>query len=246
VPASAPRPRFSSLFGPAVVGIALLIQPVAGLIEHVLDPKSGTVVADHITAIASNPDGRLASILVGLLATVLFIPIALGLAHLVRPGASRLGVVGGALALIGVVGYSAVHGADIALLEMVKQDVGQVRATQIVEGFEASAGGATVLAMFLGGMLLGTLLLAIALWRTRSAPRLAAALIIVFLVVDAVGAIGGIKAVNLVAHSLLIVGSGWIGLRVLSMTQEEWGRHGSAGGTGPSSESSPETARSPR
>ncbi|MQB00406.1 MAG: hypothetical protein GEU78_08965 [Actinobacteria bacterium] len=212
----------SSLFGPTVVGVALVIQPVAGLIEHLLDPKSGTVVADHIAAMASNPDGRLASILVGLLATVLFVPIALGLAHLVRSGAPRLGLVGGGLALIGVVGYSAMHGADIAFLEMVKQDVGQTAAVHIIEGFEASAGGASVLALFLVGMFLGTLLLALALWRTRSAPRLAAALIAVFLVVDAAGAIAGIKPVNLVAHTLLIVGSGWIGLRVLAMTDEEW------------------------
>lgn len=220
------RPRVSSLFGPTAVGIALLIQPVAGFIEHLLDPKSGTVVADHIAAIASNPDRRLASILIGLLATVLFVPVALGLAHLVRPGAPRLGLVGGALALIGVVGYSAMHGADIVFLEMVKHDVSQIPTTQIVEGFESSTGGASVLALFLIGMLLGTLLLALALWRTRSAPRLAAGLIILFLVIDAVGAIAGIKPVNLVAHSMLIVGSGWIGLRVLAMTPEEWGSHG--------------------
>jgi hypothetical protein len=231
VRASAARPRFSSLFGPTVVGIALLIQPVAGLIEHLLDPKSGTVVSDHVQAIASNPNGRLASILVGLLATVLFVPVALGLAHLVRPGAPRLGLVGGGLALVGVVGYSAIHGADIAFLEMVKQNVGLIPAAQIVEGFEASVGGASLLALFLVGMFLGTLLLALALWRTRTAPRLAATLIIVFLVVDAVGAIAGIKPVNLVAHTLLIGGSGWIGLRVLAMTREEWGSHGETVGT---------------
>jgi hypothetical protein len=80
-------------------------------------------------------------------------------------------------------------------------------------------------------MFLGTLLLALALWRTRTAPRLAATLIIVFLVVDAVGAIAGIKPVNLVAHTLLIGGSGWIGLRVLAMTREEWGSHGETVGT---------------
>lgn len=229
--ASVARPQFSSLFGPMVVGLAFLIQPVAGLIEHLLDPKSGTVVADHVAAIASNPDSRLASILVGLLATVLFVPVALGLAHLVHPGAPRLGLVGGGLALIGVVGYSAMHGADIAFLEMVQQKVGPTQAAHVMEGFEASAGGASVLALFLVGMFLGTLLLALALWRTRAAPRLAATLIIVFLVVDAVGAIAGIKPVNLVAHTLLIVGSGWIGLRVLAMTQEEWGSHGETLGT---------------
>lgn len=229
--ASAARPRFSSLFGPTVVGIALLIQPVAGLIEHLLDPKSGTVVTDHVQAISSNPNGRLASILVGLLATVFFIPVALGLAHLVRRGAPRLGLVGGGLALVGVVGSSAIHGADLALLEMVKQNVGPVPAAQIIEGFEASVGGASILALFLVGMFLGTLLLALALWRTRTAPPLAATLIIAFLVVDAVGAIAGIKPVNLVAHTLLIVGSGWIGFRVLAMTREEWGSHGETVGT---------------
>ncbi|MEX2134239.1 MAG: hypothetical protein WEB67_08870 [Acidimicrobiia bacterium] len=239
------HPRVSSLFGPTAIGIALLIQPVAGFIEHLLDPKSGTVVADHIAAITSNPDRRLASILIGLLATVLFIPVALGLTHLVRPGAPRLGLVGGALALIGVVGYSAMHGADIVFLEMVKHDVSQIPATQIVESFESSTGGTSVLALFLIGMFLGTLLLATALWRTRAAPRLAAGLIILFLVIDAVGAIAGIKPVNLVAHTLLIVGSGWVGLSVLAMTPEEWDLHGGTHGTPHPSAPPKNTKRTP-
>jgi hypothetical protein len=73
------------------------------------------------------------------------------------------------------------------------------------------------------GLIVGYALLAVGLWRTRAAPRGASALIVAFLVVDIVGlAAGGNKGVLLVAHTLLLVGLGWIGVRILAMSDVQW------------------------
>jgi hypothetical protein len=74
------------------------------------------------------------------------------------------------------------------------------------------------------GLIVGYALLAVGLWRTRAAPRGASALIVAFLVVDIVGlaAAGGNKGVLLVAHTLLLVGLGWIGVRILAMSDAQW------------------------
>ena len=73
------------------------------------------------------------------------------------------------------------------------------------------------------GLVIGYALLAVGLWRTRAAPRGASGLIVAFLVVDIVGlAAGANKGVLLVAHTLLLVGLGWIGVRILAMSDAQW------------------------
>jgi hypothetical protein len=88
---------------------------------------------------------------------------------------------------------------------------------------QASLGSVAVMLMSAIGLIVGYALLAVGLWRTRAAPRGASALIVAFLVVDIVGlAAGGNKGVLLVAHTLLLVGLGWIGVRILAMSDAQW------------------------
>ena len=214
-----------------LIGIALVAQPIAGLAEHALDPKAGPDRAAQLAAIAATPDQRLLGTLVGLLALVLFVPVVLGLVHLSRARAPLLSLVGGALALAGALGSAALHGVELVELEMIRAgvDLGQVAA--VTGQVEESAGGLVTLLLFLVGMLVGTLVLAVALWRARTVPRLAVLLIAAFLLLDAAGAIAEHKPTNLLAHTLLLIGSGWIGLRVLGMSNEHWERVARRNGT---------------
>ena len=73
------------------------------------------------------------------------------------------------------------------------------------------------------GLFVGYALLAVGLWRTRAAPGGASGLIVAFLVVNIIGlAAGGNKGVLLAAHTLLLVGLGWIGVKVLAMSDAQW------------------------
>lgn len=208
-----------------VVGLALLVQPLLGLLEHILDPKTGTDPAAHVAAIAAAPGQRALGIAAGLVAVLLFVPVAWGLTQLLRDRAPGLATAGGGLAIIGAVAYAALHGVDIALLHVIRVvDPGQ--AVVVIERIQTSAAGGFLLALFLVGMLLGTLLLSIGLALTGVVARPAALLVIAFLVIDAAGAATGTKPLSYLAHTLLIVGSGWIGMQVLRMTDRPLPRAG--------------------
>ncbi len=214
----------SSTLRRIIVGVALVTQPIAGLAEHALDPQAGPDRAAQLAAIAASPDQRLLGTLVGLLALVLFVPVVLGLVHLSRARAPLLSLIGGALALTGALAYAALHGVELAELEMIRGGIDQRQVAAVMGQLEEGAGGLVTLLLFLVGMVVGTFILAMALWRARTAPRLAVLLIAVFLLIDAAGAIAEHKPTNLLAHTLLLIGSGWIGLRVLGMNNEHWER----------------------
>lgn len=201
----------------SLVGICLIVGPLAGLTEVVISPGLGTV-AD----MAEYPDRILVANLVGLLNVTLLIPIVLGFVHLLRTRGPIFGRVGGGLALIGTVGFAAIHGFDLARLQVIKAGVTGESAVVALEQW--SAGGTVALLMFLIGLFAGFAVLAIGLWHTRVVPRGAVGLIVTFLVVDLVGNGAGIDFLVVLAHAVLAVGSIWIGLKVLGMPDAEWER----------------------
>jgi glutamate 5-kinase len=125
------------------------------------------------------------------------------------------------LVLAGAVGAAAYRGVNLAQLQVAQSDLDQ---GQVLAAFgQASLGSVLVMLIRAIGLVIGYALLAVGLWRTRAAPRGASGLIVAFLVVDIVGLVaGGNKGVLLVAHTLLLVGLGWIGVRILAMSDAQW------------------------
>lgn len=107
-------------------------------------------------------------------------------------------------------------------MQVAESDLNQ---EQVLAAFgQASLGSIVVVLISALGLFIGYALLAVGLWRTRAAPRWASGLIVAFLVVDIVGlaTAGGNKGVLLVAHTLFLVGQGWIGVKVLAMSDAQW------------------------
>jgi hypothetical protein len=171
--------------------------------------------------IGAHPTRFLISSLLDLLWLLLLIPAVLGLLHLLRTRGTLLGHIGGGFALTGAVGAAAYRGVNLAQLQVAQSALDQ---GQVLTAFgQASLGSVVVMLISAIGLIVGYALLAVGLWRTRAAPRGASALIVTFLVVDIVGlAAGGNKGVLLVAHTLLLVGLGWIGVRILVMSDAQW------------------------
>jgi hypothetical protein len=119
------------------------------------------------------------------------------------------------------VGAAAYRGVNLGQLQVVESGLKQV---QVLTAFgQPSLGSVVVMLISAIGLFIGYALLAVGLWRTRAAPRGASGLIVAFLVVDIVGlAAGANKGVLLVAHTLLLVGLGWIGVKVLAMSDAQW------------------------
>ena len=172
--------------------------------------------------IGAHPTRFLISSLLDLLWLLLLIPAVLGLLHLLlRSGCALLGHIGCGLVLAGAVGAAAYRGVNLAQLQVAQSDLDQ---GQVLAAFgQASLGSVLVMLIRAIGLVIGYALLAVGLWRTRAAPRGASGLIVAFLVVDIVGLVaGGNKGVLLVAHTLLLVGLGWIGVRILAMSDAQW------------------------
>jgi hypothetical protein len=175
-----------------------------------------------LATIAENPGRYQAAAFLGLLAAILLIPAVLGLVRLLSSTKVVLGHVGGALALIGAVGFACDNVLNVVYLQMVERgaDLGEMLALR--ERVKGSVGLLTNELMF-AGLLLGLILLATALWRGRVAPRWAAVLILVFVVADFFLAGTG-KVFDLLVHALLVVGLGGFGWSILSMSDADWER----------------------
>jgi hypothetical protein len=208
-------------FRRTLAGICLIIQPFLNLISVAISPPQSTDTSEQLAMIGAHPTPFLISSLVDLLWLLLLIPAVLGLLHLLRSGGALLGHIGCGFVLAGAVGAAAYRGVNLAQLQVVESGFKQ---GQLLTAFgQPSLGSVLVMLISAIGLVIGYALLAVGLWRTRAAPRGASALILAFLVVDIVGlATGGNKGVLLVAHTLLLVGLGWIGVKMLAMTDAQW------------------------
>ena len=171
--------------------------------------------------IGAHPTRFLLANLLDLLWLFLLIPAVLGLVHLLRTRGALLGHIGGGFVLAGAVGTAAYRGVNLGQLQAAESGLNQ---GQLLAAFgQASLGSIVVMLMSALGLFIGYAVLAVGLWRTRVAPRWASGLIMAFLVVDIVGlAAGGNKGVLLVAHTLFLMGLGWIGLKMLAMSDAQW------------------------
>ncbi|WP_238013174.1 hypothetical protein KZZ52_39195 [Dactylosporangium sp. AC04546] len=149
---------------------------------------------------------------------VLLVPGIVGMIHLVRQRAVVFGHVAGAVALLGIVNFSALMLGDhfYAVLE---RDLGVERATELGDQAFAAARWGFQVPGFLG--LLGVLLLGLALAYGRQAPWWAPPAMVVGMLT------GPIWPVGMIGGSLLyLAGAGVIGLRILRMTDEDWAHSG--------------------
>jgi hypothetical protein len=209
-------------FRRTLAGVCLIVQPLLNLISVAINPQQNTDPSEQFAMMGAHPTRFVISSLLDLIWLFLLIPAVLGLLHLLRAQGALLGHIGGGLALAGAVGAAAYRGVNLAQLQLAQSalDPGET-----LKAFgQASLGTVVVMLVSAIGLIVGYGLLAVGLWRTRAAPRGASALIVAFLVVDIVGlaAAGGNKGVLLVAHTLLLVGLGWIGVRILAMSDAQW------------------------
>lgn len=168
---------------------------------------------------ASNPLAMQAE-QVALLVSVLFIPLGLlGVAQVTRWRAPRLTALGIALAFWGMWGFQNILALGYVPRVVVPPVLGPEAAAALDAAFSRDAAVvATALVPHLVGSFLGVLLLAVAGWRTRTFPRTACALLVVFLVWDfLLPSVGPIEP-----HLLLAVAWTWMGLHILRMDDQVW------------------------
>lgn len=93
--------------------------------------------------------------------------------------------IGGVLFGTGLIGLTLIQGWEVLAYSLVDQEVVNTgKLADVIDGL-SSPSAIAVFALFFSGVLVGLLLTAVSLWRSRAVPRGAVGLLLLFLVVDA-------------------------------------------------------------
>lgn len=149
------------------------------LVGDVLAPSG----ADYVASMAARPDSFGLAVAVSLLAVPFLVATAVAWTALTLGRSPRLAWPGGALMVTGACGLAAVLGAETAQYSLL---VAGVDPATVARGLEEASGAPLIvlLIMFVGGTVLGILLLLIALWRARAVPRGAVIVFLAFMIID--------------------------------------------------------------
>ena len=71
-------------FRKMIAGACMVLAPVLALIAFVVAPRFATAEAERLAIVAGDLDRFYAASLIGLVAVVLFVPVVLGLMHMLR------------------------------------------------------------------------------------------------------------------------------------------------------------------
>ncbi|GGM29886.1 hypothetical protein GCM10007977_033970 [Dactylosporangium sucinum] len=196
-----------------MAGTCLVAAPVGYVAGLFVDPalRAGDAAVD---AYGRHPGQVAVSAALLHWSWVLLVPGIVGMIHLVRRRAVVFGHVAGAVALLGIVNFSALMLGDhfYAVLE---RDLGVEHGDRLGDEAFALARWGFQVPGFLG--LLGVLLLGFALAYGRQVPWWAPPAMVVGMLT------GPIWPYGMIAGSLLyLAGSGVIGLRILRMRDADW------------------------
>lgn len=109
-------------FRRTLAGLALIAAPLAMMVSEVIYKRSFSQESDgqFFAAVAEKSGTWTFARLLGLLAAVLFVPAVVGMVHLTRERGVVLGHVGGALAIVGAMGYACHQMLFVVMGEMAR------------------------------------------------------------------------------------------------------------------------------
>lgn len=177
--------------------------------------------ADILAGAAAEPDVMRVSAWLNLLTAVTLIPAVIAVIWVCRRRAPRLTTVGAVLTLLGFSAAQALPNEELDALTAAEKglDRGVVQALSDAVWNQPMVNAALLL--FLAGMVIGGILLGIALWRSRSAPRwMALALIVsspMHLVFDF-----GVNAISALSWVLAAVGFAGASVALLRMRNDDF------------------------
>ncbi len=174
----------------------LVVAPALGVTELVLSPLAGTTTRADLAHIVTHRGRFVTSVLIGVLATVLYIPALVGLAARVASAAPKTARTAASLVIVTFAGFMAVRAGQAFELQTVRtHGLSLTTGAHLVDDTFAGPVGGLMLVMFLLGSILALAFLAVACGRA-GLPRLAVLALGVFPVLDLLlpGRIGSIAA----------------------------------------------------
>jgi len=201
------KPRIPPIAAAASLIGAPLVLLVARTLNAPWPGDSGVVkVGRYVQQIADDPTRSNLGAALVLLGAVLLVPAVLYLGTVARTRTPRLGAVATALTVIGCVGIAAV-GAVSAVDVLIVRHTPAPAAVEVIREYNGNL--PIVDAPILLGVL-GFILLAVGLFRSRRVPRAAAILIGLGGAATAITSQGPVRPLLIAAVGLLLIGQGWL------------------------------------
>lgn len=208
---------------PALIGrratiLCLVLAPILEVAEALLSPLKGTSTAADLRGIDGHQGLFVVSVLLGLLATLIYVPAFLGLATrcvAAAPVAARLGA---AFAVWSMMGFMGVRMAQAVELQAVRDGLDRGDTARLLDHLVSNPLGAPSLILLLAGSAVGLVALAVAGWRA-GLPRPALVLVAVFPFLDlALPSQTG----TIASHVALLAGLVWL---AVALTEQRGARN---------------------
>jgi hypothetical protein len=197
-------------------GAAMILAPLLGLASAIAAPPLKSSAGAKLAEIVRHQDRWYLYALLITISSWLLVPAVLGLIGIASERAPRLSLIGGGLALLGVL--VAVGDATVELMYWQMGAAGADRAQMaaLADRYENAAGSSLLFAIGGLALIVGLVLLAIALWRTSAAPAWAAAGIPVGVILNIVALSSSNTALVIASNVVLLATLGWIGRIVVA------------------------------
>lgn len=204
-------------FRRTTTGACLMLWPLSMLGAALAQPALGEDTAEVYDVAAGHAARIVASVAIGGPGVLLWVVAVAGVVHLVRLRGATLAHVGGALAVLGALGHAVMATLFLVLLGLPQTG----HRSELLPVLDRIAGHVFPVAMpllMLGGV--GVVLLAFALRRADRAPLATPVLVTAGFVSEFVP-LGGTNG-DIVLWVLVGAGLGLAGVRVFSLSDEQW------------------------
>jgi hypothetical protein len=191
-----------------VNGASLVLAPLLGLAAACSLPALRNTRGEEIAAIAQAPGRFYLYAICILLSSYLMVPAFFGIMGLLRPRHPRWAYLAGGLAQFGLLVAIGDAATELMYWQMGARSADPAQMVALADRYEDAAGSSLIYAVGGLAVLAGTVLTAVALWRSRVVPRWTA----VAIVVGALGNIGGFASASLptlVASYLVLMAAFW-------------------------------------
>ena len=211
-----------SRFPKTAAAACMITSPLLLLASAAVSPPLKSSEGAQLAAIAHHPDRDYWFILLGLVGTILLVPAVLGLMHMLRERAPGWGYIGGSLALVGTLLGLVDWGSELVKWQMASPAADRAQMTALLKRFDDTAGSALPLQLSGFAVLVGLVLLAVALYRTRAVPSWTAFGLATGIVLNLAGYVANSVALLTISSAVLLAALGWIGRTVLAEPDADW------------------------
>lgn len=210
-------------FRRVVAGLCLVAAPLLFAVADIATPQPSGSAAAQLASFAQHRNQLLVGVLCGLASSMCFAPALFGLLHKIRTRGVVYAHAAAALIIYGLVTDAALGGINAMFWVMTKPGMNRPAMVTLLNGLEQH--GPTVLAApLLAGHYLfavGMVLLGVAVWRARLAPRWAGILVALGPVSDvALSSADGMA--SLVSGVIVVAGFAALGWRLLTAPDASW------------------------